>query len=66
VITGNQVPDHATVARLIKRHQQPLAALFGSVLRLCARAGLVRSRVVAVDGTKLSASASSDSTVDLN
>jgi transposase len=64
VITGNQVPDHATIARFIRRHQQLLAALFTSVLRLCARAGLVESGVVAVDGTKLTASASSDSNVD--
>ncbi|MBV9422908.1 MAG: transposase [Solirubrobacterales bacterium] len=64
VISANRAPDHATVARFVRRHQQPLAALFGSVLRLCARAGLVRSGVVAVDGTKLTASASSDSNVD--
>ena len=64
VITANQVPDHATIARFLRRHQQPLAELFGSVLRLCARAGLVNSGVVAVDGTKLTASASSDSNVD--
>jgi transposase len=64
VITGNQVPDHATIARFIRRHQQLLAELFTSVLRLCARAGLVESGVVAVDGTKLTASASSDSNVD--
>jgi transposase len=64
VITGNQVPDHATIARFIRRHQQSLNELFGAVLRLCARAGLVGSGVVAVDGTKLTASASSDSNVD--
>jgi Transposase DDE domain/Transposase domain (DUF772) len=64
VITGNQVPDHATIARFIRRHQQPLAELFTSVLRLCAKAGLVKSGVVAVDGTKLTASASSDCNVD--
>ena len=64
VITANRVPDHATVARFVRRHEQPLAGLFGSVLRLCASAGLVRSGVVAVDGTKLTASASSDSNVD--
>jgi hypothetical protein len=34
------------------------------VLRLCARAGLVDCGVVVVDGTKLTASASSDSNVD--
>jgi transposase len=64
VITGNRVPDHATVARFIARHEQPLAELFGSVLKLCAKAGLVASGVIVVDGTKLSASAASDSNVD--
>lgn len=64
VITGNQTPDHATVARFIRRHQEALSELFGAVLNLCARAGLVDSGVVAVDGTKLTASASSDSNVD--
>jgi len=64
VITGNRVPDHATIARFIVRHERRLAELFTSVLRLCAKAGLVKSGVVAVDGTKLSASANSDSNVD--
>ena len=64
VITGNQVPDHATIARFIRRHQESLAELFTSVLRLCATAGLVRSGVVSVDGTKLTANASSDSNRD--
>jgi transposase len=64
VITGNQTPDHATVARFIRRHQESLNELFGAVLRLCARAGLVDSGIVAVDGTKLTANASSDSNVD--
>jgi transposase len=64
VITGNQTPDHATIARFIRRHQQSLNELFGGVLRLCAKAGLVNSGVVAVDGTKLTANAASDSNVD--
>ena len=49
VITGNRVPDHATVARFIVRHEQRLGELFGLVLKLCARAGLVASGVVAID-----------------
>ena len=64
VITGNRVPDHATVARFIVRHEQRLGGLFGRCLKLCARAGLVASGVVAIDGTKLVASAASDSNVD--
>src|SRR5436305_3059814 len=63
VITGNLVPDHATIARFICRHERALAELFCQVLELCDRAGLVRSGVVAIDGTKLHANASRDSNV---
>ena len=58
MITGNLVPDHATVARFICRHERALAALFGEVLRLCHRAGLVRSGVVSIDGTRMAGSCS--------
>ena len=58
VITANRVPDHATIARFVRRHERPLGELFGAVLGLCARAGLVASGVVAIDGTKLPANAS--------
>src|SRR5215218_7846830 len=51
VITANRVPDHATIARFVVRHERALAELFGSVLCLCARAGLVSAGVVAIDGT---------------
>jgi transposase len=64
VITANQVPDHATVARFVRRHQAPLGELFTQVLALCGKAGLVRSGVVAVDGTKLRANASRYLNVD--
>jgi transposase len=59
VLAGNRVPDHATIARFRDRHQAGLAAVFVQVLRLCAQAGLVRVGVVALDGTKLPANASS-------
>src|ERR687897_3110689 len=58
VICVNQVPDHATIARFRVRHREALADLFGQVLGLCAEAGLVRTGVVAVDGSKFAASAS--------
>jgi transposase len=64
VITANTVPDHATVARFVRRHQVPLAGLFTQVLELCGKAGLVRSGVIALDGTKLRGSASRDVNVD--
>src|SRR5215207_7006909 len=62
VICANQVPDHATIARFRARHQQALADLFGGVLGLCARAGLVEVAVLAVDGSKFEASASNHAT----
>jgi transposase len=62
VICANQVPDHATIARFRARHQAALADLFGGVLGLCARAGLVETAVLAVDGSKFEASASNHAT----
>jgi transposase len=64
VITANRVPDHATIARFVARHEAALADLFGSVLALCARAGLVSAGVVAIDGTKLYANASREANLD--
>ena len=64
VIAAQQVPDHATIARFIERHERALGQVFGAVLGLCARAGLVRSGLVAIDGTKLAANASREQTVD--
>jgi transposase len=58
VITANQIPDHATVARFRVRHEAALGDLFGQVLGLCADAGLVSVGVIAVDGSKFAASAS--------
>src|SRR5580704_12345994 len=58
VIAANQRPDHTTIARFRKRHEAAIAGLFGEVLRLCAEAGLVGSAVIAIDGTKVHASAS--------
>ena len=58
VITANQARDHATIARFRVRHQDPLADLFGQVLGLCARAGIVEAGVLAVDGSKFRAAAS--------
>jgi len=64
VLTANHKPDHATLARFIERHEGALADLFGEVLSLCADAGLVKSGVVAIDGTKIAANASREATVD--
>ena len=64
VITGNVLPDHATIARFVVRHEQALADLFGEVLRLCDQAGLVKPALIAIDGTRMAGNANSDSTRD--
>ena len=64
VITANQAPDHATIARFRVRHEAAIAELFGEVLALCARSGLVKVGVVAVDGTKIAAAATHHATRD--
>ena len=64
VITANRVPDHSTVARFVIRHEGPLGELFGGVLKLCERAGLVSSGVVAIHGSKMPANASRNANVD--
>jgi hypothetical protein len=64
VIAAHQQPDHATIARFVERHELALAGLFGEVLWLCADAGLVSVGVLAVDGTKVAASANRDRTMD--
>src|SRR5919198_1687434 len=58
VISGNLVPDHATIARFICRHERALADLFGEILGLCDRAGLVQPGVVSIDGTRIAGNAS--------
>jgi transposase len=57
-IAANRAPDHVTINRFRSRHQAALSGLFGEVLALCARAGMVRAGTVAVDSTKMAADAS--------
>jgi|SRR4051794_2969183 transposase len=64
VLAAQQRPDHATLARFVERHQEAIAGLFGEVLTLCARSGLVRVGVIAIDGTKVQANASRDENLD--
>ena len=64
VLAAQQRPDHATIARFVERHQDAIAGLFGEVLTLCARSGLAKVGVIAVDGTKVAANASRNENLD--
>jgi transposase len=60
VICAGQLPDHVTVARFRQQFAETAAGLFAQVLVLCARLGMGQVGMVAVDGTKVAASASKD------
>ena len=57
-LAANAAPDYRSISRFRRRHLDALSELFLQVLALCAEAGLVRLGRVALDGTKLRASAS--------
>lgn len=56
-LSGDQHPDHATIAEFRKRHLEALGDLFKQALLLCAEAGLVKLGHVSIDGTKIKANA---------
>jgi transposase len=57
-LSGDQHPDHATIAEFRKRHLEALGDLFKQALLLCSEAGLVKLGHVSIDGTKIKANAS--------
>jgi transposase len=56
-LSGDQHPDHATIAEFRKRHLEALSGLFTQALLLCSEAGLVKLGHVSIDGTKIKANA---------
>ena len=57
-VAAMQQPDFRTVNAFRKRHLAALGELFGQVLKLCQKAGMVSLGHVALDGTKMKANAS--------
>src|SRR3954454_20203087 len=60
VLCAQDGPDHATIARFRADAREAFIGLFSQVLMIAARAGLGRVGTVAIDGTKIKASASID------
>ena len=58
VIAAGQHPHFTTISDFRLAHRERLAALFTQVLLVCKRAGLTKLGLVALDGTKVKASAS--------
>jgi transposase len=58
VICGGNLPDHVTIARFRSAFPEAAGEFFAQVLALCARLGMGKLGVVALDGMKIAASAS--------
>jgi transposase len=61
VISGDEKPDHTTIARFRQDNGKGIEELFTEALKLCAKAGLVKVGIVALDGTKMKADAALES-----
>jgi len=58
VLAGDAHPFFTTVNEFRLQHRDAIGDLFVQVLRLCAKAGLVKLGLIALDGTKIRAAAS--------
>ncbi len=58
MLCAGQHPDYRSIARFRARHLEALSELFVQALRLCKQARLIALGTLALDGTKLRASAS--------
>jgi len=58
VIVGDDIPNWRTISDFRKLHIKELSALFVQILQLCQAAGLVKLGHIALDSTKVKASAS--------
>ena len=58
VLVGDDIPNFRTISDFRKRHLTALEGLFVEVLKLCAKAGLVKVGRIALDGSKVKANAS--------
>jgi transposase len=58
--TWGETPDHATICRFRRRHQDVIGDLFCQVLVVAREMGVARLGLLAVDGTRVAAQASRD------
>ena len=59
-LSGQTLPDHATIARFRQRHSAVFQDLFTQALDLVRRYGLGKAGTIALDGTKLKGNAAMD------
>lgn len=59
-LAGGATPDHKTLSEFHRRHRDAITAMFTEVLLFLRRAGMARLGTVAIDSTRVKASASPD------
>src|SRR5271155_2046828 len=59
-LAGGAEPDHKTLSEFHRRHREAITAMFTEVLLFLRRAGMARLGTVAIDSTRVKASASRD------
>jgi len=59
-LSGQAMPDHATIAAFISRSPDAIKAVFQEVLLICDEAGLIGRELFAIDGVKLPSNASKE------
>lgn len=59
-LAGGAAPDHKTLSEFHRRHRDAITGMFTAVLMFLRRAGMARLGTVAIDSTRVKASASRD------
>ena len=59
-LSGETMPDHATIAAFISRSPEAIQSVFQEVLLVCEEAGLIGREMFAIDGVKLPSNASKE------
>jgi transposase len=59
-LSGESMPDHATIAAFISRSPAAIRRVFQEVLLVCDQAGLIGRKMFAIDGVKLPSNASKE------
>jgi transposase len=60
-LSGNQRPDHSTIAAFVSSMQEQILSLYCDILLVCEQEGLLGGTFFALDGVKLPANASKES-----
>jgi hypothetical protein len=65
-LSGNQRPDHSTIAAYVSSMQDQILSLYCNILLVCEQENLLGGTFFALDGVKLAANASKDNSGSLS